>query len=225
MRLTAIDIDSQEFNKSLRGYNTEEVDSFLNQVRDDYEALYKENFTLKEKLATYMEKLEHYTQIESTIQSTLLLAQNAAEQAKGNAEKESDLLVKSATDKAEKILEKAQRDASSISNDYDKIKQDFIKFRSKFRNFLQMQMDTFDNLNKDFNIAEFETEEIKSIEAAVVQEQITAEDEELGFTKIVNEQVELKDELKEELKIKTIDENEISVDELGDIKRFFVTDN
>ena len=51
-------------------------------MTEDYEALYKENATLKEKVLTLNEKLEHYAKIESTIQNTLLLAQNAADQAK-----------------------------------------------------------------------------------------------------------------------------------------------
>ena len=88
MKLTPMDINNKEFKKGLRGYSADEVDEFLDEVVDNYEELYKENANLKEKLANLNEKIDHYSKIETTIQNTLLLAQNAAEQAKSAAQKE-----------------------------------------------------------------------------------------------------------------------------------------
>ena len=41
--LTPLDIENQRFSKSLKGYNLDEVDDFLDQLTIDYEKLYKEN--------------------------------------------------------------------------------------------------------------------------------------------------------------------------------------
>ena len=60
---------------------------------------YKENSTLKEKISFLQEKLDHHVKIEATIQNTLVLAQNAAEQAKISAQKESELIVRNAKDR------------------------------------------------------------------------------------------------------------------------------
>lgn len=148
MKLTPMDINNKEFKKSLRGYNPDEVDEFLDQVVDSYEELYKTNVQLKEKLQDMNEKVEHYADIESTIKNTLLLAQNAAEQAKASAKQESELLVKNANETAQKILDKAHNDVLVINEEYDKVKQEFIRFRTKYRNFMTVQMDTFDALEK-----------------------------------------------------------------------------
>ena len=51
MKLTPMDINNKEFKKIIRGYNPEEVDEFLDKIVEDYEALYKENANLKEKVA------------------------------------------------------------------------------------------------------------------------------------------------------------------------------
>ena len=88
MKLTPMDINNKEFKRGLRGYNPEEVDEFLDEVIENYEQLYKDNSKLKEKITLANEQIEHYKKIESTIQNTLLLAQNAADQAKTSAEKE-----------------------------------------------------------------------------------------------------------------------------------------
>ena len=46
--LTPIDIQRQDFEVKLRGYNADEVDDFLDLVGKDYEKLYKENAELRE---------------------------------------------------------------------------------------------------------------------------------------------------------------------------------
>ncbi|EIA23663.1 Putative cell-division initiation protein, partial [Candidatus Arthromitus sp. SFB-3] len=150
----------------------EEVDEFLDQIVEDYEELFKENSLLKEKINAMNEKIEHYSKIESTIQNTLLLAQNAAEQAKVSSQKEADMVIKHANDSAKKILDKAHTDVVSITQEYDRLKQEFVKFRAKFRNFITVQMDTFEDLEKDF---------IKNYNLNNVRDKANSEDDGIAF--------------------------------------------
>ncbi|ARC85263.1 DivIVA domain protein [Clostridium argentinense CDC 2741] len=151
MRLTSIDINNKEFKRSMRGYNLDEVDEFLEKVSEDYESIYKENATLKERISVFEDKLDHYSKIEATIQSTLLLAQNAAEQAKITAQNEGELIIRNANESAKKILDKAHDDVLQINDEFDKTKQEFLKFRTKFRNFMVSQLEMFESLEKDFD--------------------------------------------------------------------------
>lgn len=172
MKITPVDITNKEFRKMLRGYDPEEVDEFLDQIVEDYEELFKENSLLKEKINAMNEKIEHYSKIESTIQNTLLLAQNAAEQAKVSSQKEADVVIKHANDSAKKILDKAHTDVVSITQEYDRLKQEFVKFRAKFRNFITVQMDTFEDLEKDF---------IKNYNLNNVRDKANSEDDGIAF--------------------------------------------
>lgn len=201
MRLTAMDINNKEFKKAMRGYNSDEVDEFLDKLAEDYEILYKENSTLKEKIQGLNERVEHYSKIETTIQNTLLLAQNAAEQAKLSSQKEGDLIIKNANDTAQRILDKAHNDVMSINDDYERVKQEFFKFRSKFRNFIKTQVDTFDDLEKDF---------IKNYNVGAAVEEIK------------NEKTEEKET---SFSLKDIEKENFDDDDLNEIKRFFVKDN
>ena len=63
MVITSMDINNKEFKKSLRGYDCDEVDEFLDKVSEDYEILYRDNSSLKEKLELLEEKLKHYSKI------------------------------------------------------------------------------------------------------------------------------------------------------------------
>jgi len=195
MKLTPMDINNKEFKKGLRGYHSDEVDEFLDEVVDNYEELYKENANLKEKLNNLNEKVEHYSKIEITIQNTLILAQNAAEQAKNSAQKEAELMLKNANETAQKIMDKAHGDVIHINDEYEKVKQEFIKFRAKYRNFMNTQLETFDDLEKDFiknyNVSDpIEEEE-------VIQEEIVEKQLEVVKSEETQEYASLSDELNE----------------------------
>lgn len=150
MVITSMDINNKEFKKSLRGYDCDEVDEFLDKIAEDYEVIYKENSSLKEKVEILEERLRHYAQIEENIQKTLLLAQTAAEQARATAQSESELLVRQANESAQKIIDKAHNDVIKIHDNYETIKQEFLKFRAQFKNFMNAQLDTFTSLEKEF---------------------------------------------------------------------------
>jgi cell division initiation protein len=197
MRLTAMDINNKEFKRAIRGYNVEEVDDFLDKIGEDYEELYKENSTLKEKLTTLNERIDHYTKIESTIQNTLLLAQNAAEQAKKSAQKEAELLVKGASDTSQRLMDKAHDEVLLINDDYEKLKQEFVKFRAKFKNFMKAQMDTFEDLENDF---------VKNYSVG----------------KVIEEKIEEKEIEENSFKFKEINEEELIGNDLSAIKSFFI---
>ncbi|WP_461615347.1 DivIVA domain-containing protein [Clostridium sp. Marseille-QA1073] len=200
MRLTSIDINNKEFKRSMRGYNLDEVDEFLEKVSEDYESIYKENATLKERISVFEDKLDHYSKIEATIQSTLLLAQNAAEQAKITAQNEAELILRNANESAKKILDKAHSDVLQINDEFDKTKQEFLKFRTKFRNFMVSQLEMFESLEKDF-------------------------DKNYNISNIIEENVEEKglDNLKES----DLDKENLNYDatELEEIKSFFANND
>jgi cell division initiation protein len=165
MKMTSMDIMNRQFKKGIRGYDANEVDEFIEKVAEDYEAVFKENSSYREKMLSFEEKIEHYAKIENTTQNTLLLAQNTAEQAKLSAQKEAELIVKNASESAKRILDKANNDVLRINDDHERLKQEFLKFRTRFRNFLTSQMDMFTGMEIDFvknyNIGSIIDESIK----------------------------------------------------------------
>ena len=45
-----IDIENKRFSKTLKGYNVDEVDDFLDQLTLEYEKLYRENAEYREQI-------------------------------------------------------------------------------------------------------------------------------------------------------------------------------
>ena len=94
--ITPLDIEKKKFNKQMmNGYNVEEVDEFLDEIQGDYEQNYKEVATLNAKVEELNNSLNHYKNIETTLQNTLVMAQSTAEEVKNKAKMESLLISQS----------------------------------------------------------------------------------------------------------------------------------
>lgn len=99
--LTPQEVSTHAFTKAVMGgYNMAMVDEFLDELTDDYTALYKENAALKAKMKVLVEKVEEYRATEDSMRATLLTAQRMA-----------DSIVREAEGKRDEILAKAESGA------------------------------------------------------------------------------------------------------------------
>ena len=90
--LTPEDFKNKTFSKGFRGYEVEEVDKFLKTLLKEYEYLYLDNLEQKETIERVSSKLEYYQQMEATMQSTLTVAQETADELKASSVKMAALL-------------------------------------------------------------------------------------------------------------------------------------
>jgi len=140
-----------------------EVDEFLDNVADEFERVFKENIELSERLDALQEQINHYRNIEETLQKTLLSAQQTAEGVKSSAEKESQLILRDADMRARDLVSEAERKARDLVNEAYVTKQAVEKetvvlqnaeadFRFKFRQLLEgylKQIGAFDQSARD----------------------------------------------------------------------------
>lgn len=99
--LTPQEVSSHAFPKAVMGgYNMGSVDEFLDELTDDYTALYKENAALKAKMKVLVEKVEDYRATEDSMRATLLTAQKMA-----------DSIVKEAEQKRDEMLARTETEA------------------------------------------------------------------------------------------------------------------
>lgn len=99
MPLSPLDIHNKEFTRGFRGYDEDEVNDFLDQIIKDYEQVIKEKKRIEDTLNNSEERLGHFTNIEETLNKSLIVAQTAAEEVKASAEKEAKLIIREAEKK------------------------------------------------------------------------------------------------------------------------------
>ncbi|MFB4167575.1 DivIVA domain-containing protein [Virgibacillus sp. JSM 102003] len=159
MSLTPLDIHNKEFTRSFRGYDEDEVNEFLDQVIKDYEMAIREKKELTEKVEQLNEKLGHFTNIETTLNKSILVAQETAEEVKGNATKESKLIIKEAEKNADRIINEALNKSRRISMDVEELKKQAKVFRTRLKMLVEAQLEMIgtDDWEELFN-AEFSGE-------------------------------------------------------------------
>ena len=122
--ITPMDIHNKTFSRGLRGYSQEEVDAFLQELASDYERIYREHREMEEEMDTVKTKLRNYEKMESTMSSTLVMAQETAENVKRNAQKEAELAVREAQNEAHHIISDAEAARRKLNTDLLKTEGD-----------------------------------------------------------------------------------------------------
>ena len=141
MALSPLDIHNKEFSNKWRGYDEDEVNEFLEQVLKDYENVLEENKNLKADLKQTQAQISHFNSIEETLQKSILTAQEAAEDVRRNAMKESKLIVKEAEKNADRIVNEALSRAQQISLEIEDLKKQSKVFRNRFKMLIEAQLD------------------------------------------------------------------------------------
>ena len=129
--ITPMDIHNKTFSRGLRGYSQEEVDAFLEELSGDYERIYREHREMEEEMDTIRTKLRNYEKMEATMSSTLVMAQETAENVKKNAQKEADLAVREARNSAHKILGEAEQAKAKLKSELLKAEADMSVYIEK----------------------------------------------------------------------------------------------
>src|ERR1700752_2327230 len=101
-----MDIRQQQFTvRMFRGFDVQEVDTFLEDLAGDYEAMLKENTLLKEHRQAAEERTRGLEQRERMLLETLAATQRRVAVLKGNAGREAQLVIKEAEMQGEKAIE------------------------------------------------------------------------------------------------------------------------
>ena len=156
---TADEIRQITFEKVMRGYRPEDVESFMENIADEFEALEKEKKDLEEKLYLLAEKVEQYKAEEESIKTTLINAQRLGESIVSDARVKADNVIREATIKKNDIISSAYNEIEGTEEVLNKLRREVSDFK---RNILSLYKTHIESLS---NLPEEKTEE------AVVEEE------------------------------------------------------
>ncbi len=127
MNITPLDIQQKQFRTRFRGFDVREVDAFLEQMADSFEAALLEKEALNEEIRRLGLEIDGYKKREETFKRAMLNSQKVLEQMKANAEKSAELTVAEAEVKAEKILNRAHNRLAQLHEDIAELKRQRIQ--------------------------------------------------------------------------------------------------
>lgn len=141
MRLTPLDIKKQEFTRTLRGFDTEEVQAFLKTMADQWEDILDEHRRMEGKVREAEAKLEHYQRVEEALQEALHTARQSSRQALDNAEKQARLIIKEAEGEADDIKRQALRDRDKLEREASTLHERRDEIVARLRAFLASEVE------------------------------------------------------------------------------------
>ncbi len=139
MRLSPLDIKKQEFTRTIRGYDPEEVQAFLDMLAGQWEELLAEQRRTEDKVREVKTKMEHYERVEEALQEALKTARESSKQAIENAKQEAVLLVKKAVGEAEDLNRDALRQRDQLTHELHELVDRRDKIVVRLRAFLMSE--------------------------------------------------------------------------------------
>ena len=145
MAITPNDIHNKDFSTKFKGFDPEEVNDFLEEVKKELETLIRDNKDLEKRVKFNEEKVEYFNSIQETLNKSILVAQEAADRLRENARKDAEIIVFEAEKAAQAMLREAVEKATEINRETDLIKKETRIFRQRLQILTQTQLDMIKN--------------------------------------------------------------------------------
>jgi cell division initiation protein len=168
MRLTPIEIKNQEFKKAMRGYDSVEVDTFIELVADKYQELLEENEKITKQNLILESEMANFKDVEKTLKQTLKNVQENSQISKENSAKEATLIKKEAELASAQMLEKTRLQVHKMREDLVNLQNQKHSLISRLRHLLSSQMELLEVLeidDLDLNKLRKRTKPVASAEA------------------------------------------------------------
>ena len=171
MAITPADIEQQTFSPSKHGYDTEEVDAFLEQLSQEVDAMLQKIADLKGRLTSSEQQLtaaqaqiatleeqrnaatvaapvapapspvDTITASERQISQVLIVAQQSADNLLAEARDSAEKIRNDADAKAREVIRQALAEKQNELDEIDRLKTSREEFRSEYKKLLQHFMD------------------------------------------------------------------------------------
>ncbi len=137
MRITPMDIQQQQFKIRFRGFDVQEVDSFLELVAAELKEVLHENSSLKDEVKRLEEALASFREKEKNFQTAFISAQRVIDDMKANTERQARLAIAQAEVEAEKIVERARVQAARLQEQIDQLKRQKAQMEHRVKSFIE----------------------------------------------------------------------------------------
>ena len=148
MEMKPLDIEQQKFRVRFRGFDIEEVDTYLSKVADAFETTRNQNKSLQETIRRQQTEIQGYKEREEAFKRAMLNSQEVIDQMKNNARKKAELIIAEAEVKGEKILKGAHHRLAQLHDDITELKRQRVQIDVQIRSIIEAHSKLLD-MSKD----------------------------------------------------------------------------
>jgi cell division initiation protein len=147
LAIRPVDIRRKEFKGGFRGYDANQVDDFLDSIADEFERVFSENRRLAEEVEVLRGRLEQFEELEDSIRTALVHAEQVSRDLRQNANKEAELIVREAKERAHRILADSSGRVERVQESYEVLRKAKQDFANDFRRLLKSYLAVMDNID------------------------------------------------------------------------------
>ena len=139
----------RKFNNSFPGYNKNEVNSFIQNVTTEYESMLNKLKSRDSEIINLKKELEHYKNLESTLNRAILIAEESSQNIKKTAFDESKIILEDAKKNASRIVNNALIKAEKVETEANILKRQVESYKRRYKNILEDQLNEIEKLDID----------------------------------------------------------------------------
>ena len=117
--VTPLDMRQAHFATSMRGFDKNEVTTFLQEAAEGFDLAMRENERLRMEIVRLEASLNQFRELEGSLKTTLMSAQKIADDMRETAEKEAQRILREAESRSEMLLQKTQSRTEDIEREID----------------------------------------------------------------------------------------------------------
>ena len=139
-----IDIDKKEFSRDKKGYNSREVDEFLDIIVADYEKVLNDNRSMAHKIKQLEKQLEEAQKDDNAMVETLETAKKLMADISASAERRAELIMRDAELEAENMLLDAKVNVRKLTDEHSILSSKVSRLKANFRKMLETELERLD---------------------------------------------------------------------------------
>ena len=181
-----IDIDKKEFSRDKKGYNSREVDEFLDIIVADYEKVLNDNRSMAHKIKALEKQLEEAQKDDNAMVETLETAKKLMADISASAERRAELMMRDAELEAENMLLDAKVNVRKLNDEHEMLSAKVRRLKDNFRKMLLAEIERLDG--DDFDIIKDLADEVEIPEVeAPAEEPVSSASPTIVMDKITDE--------------------------------------
>ena len=138
----------KKFDRSINGYNVHQVNAFVDDVISRVDDMITKMKNKDLEINRLEKELEHYKNMDATLNRAVVMAEEAASKYKNNTLAESDLIITEAKKNANRIINDALMKAESLEADAARLRRNIVTYKRRIRGLIEEQASIIDDLDK-----------------------------------------------------------------------------
>jgi len=130
----------EKFSYEANGYNRSEVNQFIVDVIKQTEGIIKKCQMQSSELEKLKKELEHYKNLEDTLKTAIVKAEETGDNIKRMAREERELIIRDAKNNASRIVNESLLKAEKIESQAETLERNMKIFKRKLKVIVEQQM-------------------------------------------------------------------------------------